>query len=59
MDEAERRTVHGLHPDRAPTVVAGCVLLSVVLRALGAKECEVSEHDILRGALIAAATGDF
>jgi exopolyphosphatase/guanosine-5'-triphosphate,3'-diphosphate pyrophosphatase len=59
MDEAERRTVHGLHPDRAPTVVAGCVLLSVVLRALGAKECEVSEHDILRGVVIAAATGAF
>ncbi len=59
MDEAERRTVPGLHPDRAPTIVAGCVLLSVVLRAFGVEECEVSEHDILRGALIAAATGDF
>lgn len=59
MDESERRHVPGLHPDRAPTVVAGCVLLSVVLRAFDAAECEVSEHDILRGAFIAAATGDF
>jgi len=59
MDEAERRRVTGLHPDRAPTIVAGCVLLAVVLRAFGVEECEVSEHDILRGAIIAAATGDF
>lgn len=59
MDEGERRRVPGLHPDRAPTIVAGCVLLAVVLRAFGVDECEVSEHDILRGAIIAAATGDF
>lgn len=59
MDEAERRTVTGLHPDRAPTIVAGCVLLAVALRAFGVEECEVSENDILRGAIIAAATGDF
>lgn len=59
MDEGERRDVAGLHPDRAPTIVAGCVLLSTVLRAFDAGECEVSEHDILRGAIIAAATGDF
>lgn len=59
MDEGERRAVTGLHPDRAPTIVAGCVLLAVVLRAFGVEECEVSEHDILRGAIIAAATGDF
>jgi exopolyphosphatase/guanosine-5'-triphosphate,3'-diphosphate pyrophosphatase len=59
MDETDRRAVVGLHPDRAPTIVAGCVLLTVVLRAFGVRECEVSEHDILRGAIIAAATGDF
>jgi exopolyphosphatase/guanosine-5'-triphosphate,3'-diphosphate pyrophosphatase len=58
MDEQERRDVVGLHPDRAPTIVAGCVLLADVLRAFGVEECEVSEHDILRGAIIAAATGD-
>ncbi|WP_026911337.1 phosphatase [Patulibacter minatonensis] len=59
MTDEERRGVRGLHPDRAPTIVAGCVLLSVVLRAFGVDECEVSEHDILRGAIIAAATGRF
>ncbi|CAB4912763.1 unannotated protein [freshwater metagenome] len=59
LDEPERREVVGLQADRAPTIVAGCVLLSVALRAFGVKECEVSEHDILRGAIIAAATGDF
>lgn len=59
MDEAGRRDVAGLHPDRAPTIVAGCVLLAGALRAFRVQECEVSEHDILRGAIIAAATGDF
>lgn len=58
LTEAERREVVGLQPDRAPTIVAGCVLLADVLRLFGAEECEVSEHDILRGAIIAAATGE-
>jgi exopolyphosphatase/guanosine-5'-triphosphate,3'-diphosphate pyrophosphatase len=58
MDLAERREVVGLHPDRAPTIVVGCVLLSTALRTFGVEECEVSEHDILRGAIVAAATGD-
>ncbi|WP_320671040.1 Ppx/GppA phosphatase family protein [Patulibacter defluvii] len=57
MDEPERRRVPGLQPDRAPTIVAGCVLLSNALRQFDAVACEVSEHDILRGAVIAAATG--
>ncbi|EHN09239.1 Exopolyphosphatase [Patulibacter medicamentivorans] len=58
MEESERRRVAGLQPDRAPTIVAGCVLLSNALRLFDARACEVSEHDILRGAVIAAATGD-
>jgi len=49
MPEAERRTVAGLHPDRAPTIVAGVVLLIEALTAFGLDRCEVSEHDILRG----------
>ena len=28
MDEAQRRAVVGLHPDRAPTIVAGMILLA-------------------------------
>jgi exopolyphosphatase/guanosine-5'-triphosphate,3'-diphosphate pyrophosphatase len=49
MDEAERREVVGLHPDRAPTIVAGMILLSEALRAFELEQVEVSEHDILFG----------
>ncbi len=49
MDEAQRREVVGLHPDRAPTIVAGMILLGEALRAFDLDEVEVSEHDILRG----------
>jgi exopolyphosphatase/guanosine-5'-triphosphate,3'-diphosphate pyrophosphatase len=52
MDEARRRRVVGLHPDRAPTIVAGMVLLSEALRAFGLDRVEVSEHDILRGGVL-------
>jgi len=54
MPIAERRKVTGLHPDRAPTIVAGCVLLIEALRLFGLQSVEISEHDILRGAAIAA-----
>jgi exopolyphosphatase/guanosine-5'-triphosphate,3'-diphosphate pyrophosphatase len=46
----ERREVKGLHPDRAPTIVAGAVILTESIRALGLDEVEVSERDILHGA---------
>jgi exopolyphosphatase/guanosine-5'-triphosphate,3'-diphosphate pyrophosphatase len=49
MDEAERREVVGLHPDRAPTIVAGMILLGEALRAFALEQVEVSEHDILFG----------
>jgi exopolyphosphatase/guanosine-5'-triphosphate,3'-diphosphate pyrophosphatase len=49
MAEAERRHVVGLHPDRAPTIVAGMILLGEALRAFELEEVEVSEHDILFG----------
>ena len=49
---AERREVPGLHPDRAPTIVAGAVILLCVLDLFGLDETEVSEHDILRGAAL-------
>ena len=49
MDEAQRRRVVGLHPDRAPTIVAGMILLSEALRAFELDSVEVSEHDILFG----------
>jgi exopolyphosphatase / guanosine-5'-triphosphate,3'-diphosphate pyrophosphatase len=49
MTEAQRREVVGLHPDRAPTIVAGMIVLGEALRAFGLEHVEVSEHDILHG----------
>jgi exopolyphosphatase/guanosine-5'-triphosphate,3'-diphosphate pyrophosphatase len=49
MTEAQRRKVVGLHPDRAPTIVAGMILLTEAMRAFDLEQVEVSEHDILRG----------
>jgi len=49
MTEAKRREVVGLHPDRAPTIVAGMILLEEAMKAFGLDRVEVSEHDILRG----------
>ena len=49
MTEARRRSVVGLDPDRAPTIVAGMILLEESLRAFELDEVEVSEHDILYG----------
>src|SRR3954451_12344662 len=51
----QRRQTTGLHPDRAPTIVAGCVLLVEILRTFGLEAVEVSEHDILRGTALWAA----
>jgi exopolyphosphatase/guanosine-5'-triphosphate,3'-diphosphate pyrophosphatase len=48
----ERRRVPGLHPDRAPTIVAGVLILIEVLALFGLHEVEISEHDILRGAAL-------
>jgi exopolyphosphatase/guanosine-5'-triphosphate,3'-diphosphate pyrophosphatase len=53
MPLAERRTVVGLHPDRAPTIVAGVAILLEALRAFDLDRVEVSERDILWGCAIA------
>jgi exopolyphosphatase/guanosine-5'-triphosphate,3'-diphosphate pyrophosphatase len=55
---AERRGVTGLDPARAPTIVAGVVILERVLRTFGLGEVEVSDRDILWGAAIELATKD-
>jgi exopolyphosphatase/guanosine-5'-triphosphate,3'-diphosphate pyrophosphatase len=52
---AERIAVKGLHPHRAPTIVAGVVILIQAMRAFGLARIEVSEHDILWGAALDAA----
>jgi exopolyphosphatase / guanosine-5'-triphosphate,3'-diphosphate pyrophosphatase len=58
MTEAQRREVVGLHPDRAPTIVAGMILLAEAMRTFALEHVEVSEHDILYGgALQLAGTG--
>jgi exopolyphosphatase/guanosine-5'-triphosphate,3'-diphosphate pyrophosphatase len=57
LPNAERRHVRGLHPDRAPTIVAGIVILLETVRALGLDEIEISEHDILVGAALDVALG--
>ena len=49
MPLERRREVRGLHPDRAPTIVAGVVVLSRVLEAFGLGEVEISDRDILWG----------
>jgi exopolyphosphatase/guanosine-5'-triphosphate,3'-diphosphate pyrophosphatase len=55
VPEPERRKVVGLHPDRAPTIVAGAVILVESMRAFGLESIEVGEHDILYGAALEAA----
>ena len=55
VPEPERRTVVGLHPDRAPTIVAGAVILVESMRAFGLDSIAVGEHDILYGAALRAA----
>jgi exopolyphosphatase / guanosine-5'-triphosphate,3'-diphosphate pyrophosphatase len=49
LDEPARRAVVGLNPDRAPTIVAGMIVLAEALRAFALDRAEVSEHDILYG----------
>jgi exopolyphosphatase/guanosine-5'-triphosphate,3'-diphosphate pyrophosphatase len=48
----ERREVPGLDADRAPTIVAGVIVLTRALGAFGLAEVEVSNRDILWGAAL-------
>lgn len=57
MTLAQRRRVTGLHPDRAPAIVAGVILLLEAMRTFDLTEVEVSEHDILRGAALSCGGG--
>lgn len=50
---SQRVEITGLHPERAPTIVAGVVILVETMRAFGLGRIAVSEHDILYGAAIA------
>jgi exopolyphosphatase/guanosine-5'-triphosphate,3'-diphosphate pyrophosphatase len=53
----ELRQVTGLDPARAPTIVAGVLILREVLRLFGLEQVEVSENDILLGAALEFARG--
>jgi exopolyphosphatase / guanosine-5'-triphosphate,3'-diphosphate pyrophosphatase len=55
MPLEDRRRVRGLDPDRAPVIVAGAAILREILRRYDLAEIEVSEHDLLYGAALAAA----
>ena len=48
----ERRRVAGLHPDRAPTIVAGAAILVESMRAFGLDSMEASTADILHGVVL-------
>jgi exopolyphosphatase/guanosine-5'-triphosphate,3'-diphosphate pyrophosphatase len=52
---AERSALAGLAPERAPVIVAGIVVLAEILERYGLTEIEVSERDLLHGAVLAAA----
>lgn len=49
MNEAQRRSLKGLDPDRAPTIVAGLIILLEAMGAFQLDAVTVSEHDILYG----------
>jgi exopolyphosphatase / guanosine-5'-triphosphate,3'-diphosphate pyrophosphatase len=52
---AERTTVPGIEPGRAPVIVGGLVILREIMSTYELAEIEVSERDILHGAALAAA----
>jgi exopolyphosphatase/guanosine-5'-triphosphate,3'-diphosphate pyrophosphatase len=51
----ERQAITGLHPDRAPTIIAGAVILIEAMRVFELDQIRVSEHDILYGVALEAA----
>ena len=55
MPVAEIRRERGMHPERAPVIVAGTVVALEILRHFSLGGLEVSEHDIMHGAALAAA----
>jgi exopolyphosphatase / guanosine-5'-triphosphate,3'-diphosphate pyrophosphatase len=55
MTVHEIRSLRGMHPDRAPVIAAGAVVIRETLAHFELDELEVSEHDIMHGAALAAA----
>ncbi len=57
MDLAQRAAVPGLQPSRAAVIIPGIVILQELMALFGLSTIEVSEHDILYGAALAASEG--
>ena len=55
MPVEEIRRLRGMHPDRAPVILAGAIVLAETLDHFGLEALEVSEQDIMHGAALAAA----
>lgn len=55
---AQRKEVVGLHPDRAPTIVAGAAILQVAMDVFALGEVVVSERDLLYGIALGLAKHD-
>ncbi|MBA2764051.1 MAG: Ppx/GppA family phosphatase, partial [Thermoleophilaceae bacterium] len=53
---SDREEVPGLHPKRAPTIVAGAVILVESMRAFELQNVDVSEADILHGTVLDVAS---
>lgn len=49
------RALRGMHPDRAPVIVAGGLVVAETLARYRLAELEVSEHDLLHGVALEAA----
>ena len=55
MSVEEIRALRGMHPGRAPVIAAGAVVVRETLEHFDLETLEVSEHDIMHGAALAAA----
>ncbi len=53
---AQRRDLTGLHPERAPTIVAGAAILVEAMRLFDLESVEASESDILDGTALHSLT---
>jgi exopolyphosphatase / guanosine-5'-triphosphate,3'-diphosphate pyrophosphatase len=58
MTLAERQAVPGLQPARASVILPGIVILQELMVLFGLGSIEVSEHDILHGAMLSVFSGE-
>jgi exopolyphosphatase/guanosine-5'-triphosphate,3'-diphosphate pyrophosphatase len=57
LTEEQRQAVPGLHPARASVILPGIVILAELMKLFALQSVEVSEHDILHGAMLAVFDG--